>query len=665
MAQSLWVNTCCNPFERPNHSSKRRNLRPVTEKMCEKLASIRMGSKICDDCRKKVAKITTDCPTSLQDEQLQDIDDAYVDPLASLASLNQYLSEVGETPVVKSKVQRGGTKYSKQKIERISSEIRKVVIADGHDMLPSETDEGEMLAQLKEKFRSATEKSDMVQILTVLPKSWSIKRVQNEFGAPDYMVRKAKALVKEKGIMSTPNPKPGKTLASSVIDLVASFYQTDEVSRMMPGKKDFVSVRIDGQSVHMQKRLILSNLKETYQLFKDKFPDEKIGFSKFAELRPRHCVLAGGSGTHSVCVCTIHQNVKLMIIGANIPELMSYQHCLAQIICNPPLPDCYLGSCGYCPGIVKLTELLESTMNEHLIDSIVFKQWVSVDRSTLETISKPVDEFIDVLCDKVQLLLPHSFIASQQALFFNECKASLKQDEFLVTADFSENYSFVLQDAAQGFHWNNSQATIHPFVVYYKESEELCHTSFAVISDCMHHDTAAFYVFQKSLIRYLTSRLSPRPKMISYFSDGAASQYKNRKNFINLCYHKEDFGISAQWHFSATSHGKGACDGIGGTVKRLAARASLQRPYDQQIMTPRQLYEWAFDNIPTVKFQYCSNEEYLKEKAFLEKRFQKSQTIPGTRKFHSFIPVTKSKLRVREYSLSPEYKDVHVARSDK
>ncbi len=45
----------------------------------------------------------------------------------------------------------------------------------------------------------------------------------------------------------------------------------------------------------------------------------------------------------------------------------------------------------------------------------------------------------------------------------------------------------------------------------------------------------------------------------------------------------------AEWHLSATSHGKGPCDGVGGTVKRLAARASLQRPYEKQILTPRQL----------------------------------------------------------------------------
>ena len=42
---------------------------------------------------------------------------------------------------------------------------------------------------------------------------------------------------------------------------------------------------------------------------------------------------------------------------------------------------------------------------------------------------------------------------------------------------------------------------------------------------------------------------------------------KIEKNFFNLCSHRDDFGVSAEWHFSATSHGKGACDGLGGTVK--------------------------------------------------------------------------------------------------
>ena len=86
----------------------------------------------------------------------------------------------------------------------------------------------------------------------------------------------------------------------------------------MPRKKDFVSIRQAEKRVQVQKRLVLSNLKEVYLAFKVQFPNEKIGFSKFAECRPRNCKLAGASGTHSVCVCTIHQNVKMMTEGVNL-----------------------------------------------------------------------------------------------------------------------------------------------------------------------------------------------------------------------------------------------------------------------------------------------------------------------------------------------------------
>ena len=468
------------------------------------------------------------------------------------------------------------------------------------------------------------------------------------------MVRKAKNLVKELGILATPNPKLGNTLNPQTALHIQQFYESDDISRLMPGRKDFVSVKQGKQRVHIQKRLVLSKLKEAYRLFKDTFPTEKVGFSKFAELRPKHCVLAGASGTHAVCVCTIHQNVKLMMLGAKLSDLSkdsevsleTYKNCLAQIICNPPLPRCYLGTCKYCPGNSTLKDNILAVMEENMINEVVYKQ---VDMSTLETVCCPSDDFVDLFCEKLDMLLSHYFIATEQSKFYKNCKSSLQCKEVLVTVDFSENYAFILQDAAQGFHWNNAQATIHPFVAYYIDSEKLCHLSYVVVSDCMQHDTAAFHLFQKSFITFLKTRLPSFPEKIYYFSDGAAAQYKNHKNFINLYYHEADFGIHAEWHFFATSHRKSACDGVGGMIKRLAAKASLQRPYDQQIMTPHQLHDWASGSIKTT---YCPSEEYEKELAHLQGRFEKAQTIPGTRKLHSFIPLSLEKIETRKFSAS-------------
>ena len=102
------------------------------------------------------------------------------------------------------------------------------------------------------------------------------------------------------------------------------------------------------------------------------------------------------------------------------------------------------------------------------LNRLSFKQWVSNDKSTLETFCSPVEECADTLCEKVELLCLHLFIATDQVPFYASGKATLKIGEFLVSADLSENYSFILQDAAEGFHSNNSQTTLHPFVAYYR-----------------------------------------------------------------------------------------------------------------------------------------------------------------------------------------------------
>ena len=113
--------------------------------------------------------------------------------------------------------------------------------------------------------------------------------------------------MKEKGILENRNRKPGRSLTSEVVNAVRSFYESDEISQVLPGMKDCISIRTDnGAKVKLSMRLILCNLTEAWRSFKDKFPDLKVGFSKFAELRPQNCVPAGSTGTHTVCVCALY-----------------------------------------------------------------------------------------------------------------------------------------------------------------------------------------------------------------------------------------------------------------------------------------------------------------------------------------------------------------------
>ena len=134
-----------------------------------------------------------------------------------------------------------------------------------------------------------------------------------------------------------------------------------------------------------------------------------------------------------------------------------------------------------------------------------------------------------------------------------------------------------------------------------------------------------------------------------------AGQYKNCKNFLNLCHHESDFGLDAEWNFFATSHGKGPCDGVGGTVKRLAARASLQRPYDRQILTPQALFEFAEEEIKKISFTYCTVSDYENEEQLLRDRHGQAQTIAGTQKLHYFKPIGSNTVMVKQFSSLPTF----------
>lgn len=144
-----------------------------------------------------------------------------------------------------------------------------------------------------------------LSVLTIIPDCWSIRNIASEFGVSLRMAHISKKLKEEIGVLAIPQSKKGKILPESIIQKVIEFYESDENGRIIPNKKDFVSVKIDGNRERFQKRL-LSDIKFLHMQFKEQYSAFSIGLSKFAELRPQWCVLAGGRGTYSVCVCVCH-----------------------------------------------------------------------------------------------------------------------------------------------------------------------------------------------------------------------------------------------------------------------------------------------------------------------------------------------------------------------
>jgi hypothetical protein len=88
--------------------------------------------------------------------------------------------------------------------------------------------------------------------------------------------------------------------------------------------------------------------------------------------------------THAVCVCTIHQNVKLMISFAKSYDLTekgvkSYVNCLAKIICYVPSESCHYGDCEMCPGTDNPIKNINLRFQDN-VGNITYRLWVTTDR---------------------------------------------------------------------------------------------------------------------------------------------------------------------------------------------------------------------------------------------------------------------------------------------
>jgi hypothetical protein len=142
-----------------------------------------------------------------------------------------------------------------------------------------------------------------------------------------------------------------------------------------------------------------------------------------------------------------------------------------------------------------------------------------------------VECFVDNLIETIEALTTHHFISKQQSKYCRELKMNLSEDVILLQGDVSQNYSMITQNSTQGSFFNPPpQATLHTFLANVESGEEIVKHSMCVFSDCTVHNTLAVFSFLKVVIPYLRAMHTSVKKVI-HFTDGAASQYKNCKNF--------------------------------------------------------------------------------------------------------------------------------------
>lgn len=297
---------------------------------------------------------------------------------AFVDKFNKLLPLIGVNKIIFEKIGRSQS-YMRNKLDEITRQLAKTLFE-----IPLCTDAGEqnaeqeMLQQLKDEFFKTDRRDVHTQILSVLPRSWSARKVAKEFNTSVHFALHTKKIVDQHGILCDAEKRMGTTiLPDARVKIIEDFFTQDNVSQPCPGKNDCVTVRLNDEKVKLQKRLLLMNLKEAHCQFKLKYPNEKVGFSKFASLRPKQCITAlETGGTHYTCVCCHHQNVKLVFDSVNkYFKLESYRDLFDKYTCAEKSQKCHLNECYDCPGATAVMDFVRQIMEENVIENVMYKQW--------------------------------------------------------------------------------------------------------------------------------------------------------------------------------------------------------------------------------------------------------------------------------------------------
>ena len=286
---------------------------------------------------------------------------------------------------------------------------------------------------------------------------------------------------------STPPHAHGAALSDDTKRLVHEFYQNSDISWQAPGRKDRVIIRErtkEGEKVKRteQVRFMLMSLREAHSKFKDEHPSLKIGLTKFCEVRPTHVKLFDQI-PHQVCVCSYHENVRLLLVALKDQTALStdFSGFIDQVTCDSTSKECMSGKCSECKDAIDKFAPDNSSSIAH------YQQWRSVDnRMEKVDIRGTVEECFLELKVQVCPFLLHTYVKRKQSASLKSLVKECDGSSVVLQVDFSENATIASQREIQSAHWNHGQATLFTAHAWIKhDGSDTC--SMVIVSDDLNH----------------------------------------------------------------------------------------------------------------------------------------------------------------------------------
>ena len=373
-------------------------------------------------------------------------------------------------------------------------------------------------------------------------------------------------------------PRHGGRIKAKVRKSVVEFLLRDDNSTMKPGKKDTITRK----KAKKQKRILNDTMLNLHRKFLSETRHE-ISYASFCRLRP-FWVVEPQLSDRDTCRCKIHDNMFFMADRLKTMKLVNDsnpENLANDFTCSTDKKNCMYRTCQECVG--KKVTLLTSEYDPNLMTFYYSWETITVDwqnksgenETTKKTVKIRIESTLQELIDDFNAIMTHKFTKNiynirHQYSEMRHLKSTMKDNEVLLHIDFSENWTCKYHNEIQSCHFgaSNSQITIHTVAMYTNGNQKPLIT----ISDNRCHDAGAFWAHLRPVLEWIRSGY-PNVDTLHVLSDGPTSQYRNKDNFFLLSHIPFEMNFKiVEWSFLEAGHGKGAADGLGGSIKRTADR---------------------------------------------------------------------------------------------
>ena len=374
----------------------------------------------------------------------------------------------------------------------------------------------------------------------------------------------------QNSVMATPSPSTSKSLEKETKNLVKDFYFQTNIVYTAPGLKDEMTVWEGGKKLKLRRYYLELTVDEVFSLFKEKYPNVKVGRSKFFELKPPN-VLHMSKSPKDQCKCVTHENFRLLLTPFKInvdKDFWSTVLCTSSDLNSP----CWKQDCKDCAGGSLLLNLIAQKGNSDELD-VTWYTWESIDSVTKK--GKEVKRISKVLkggcMGELKELVKNAwgnyvYHVRTKRIMSNEFQKDLSKENLLVLqVDFAMDYNTQHNaKEVQSAIYGRQNVVIFTAAVRHEGSWN----SYSVVTDSDKYKNTVRVCIMMIMKDFLsTADISAVDKFIIW-SDGPSCEFRNQfctgKLLFEMCMLVKRVSY---WKYFAASHGKGVCDGIGGGLK--------------------------------------------------------------------------------------------------